>query len=379
MGKGSLPPPPPPLVARLPPGFSVSLHAIVISFIMNNNDDTPIASRYALSTNPALRNLNLAQRGSQGEDLAPSLHIPAGTPLTPTQTKALASIERAVRTFGPAPGAAAMLTHEDEAAVIAAQTGRYVTWRSLKDGQDCCRVGPSARCFCGYTFEEHAGDGLGRCSQSDSCTRFLYMPSRPEEVGEWWLPRRKGFNVHHWRAKCQCGHGHNMHTAVQGGRCRGRVAPPVKAAAPRRRIENHGHPNPNQNPKALAESEGRPCGCRCFVSAFRCVVCESSWEDHELVVETEAERRAQGREVRDAYRPLAAAPSIREAVFGDDSRRALPDPSSLEAALRPAWRPSPDDDQSMSQAPQQHGATEHAFASAMRSRTSAKGRGLGWR
>lgn len=34
---------------------------------------------------------------------------------------------------------------------------------------------------------------------------------RPEEVGEWWLPRRKGFNVHTWRAKCRCGHGHDEH------------------------------------------------------------------------------------------------------------------------------------------------------------------------
>ena len=165
---------------------------------------------------------------------------------------------------------------------MAQASGRYVTWRSLADGQDCCRIGPKARCFCGHTFAEHTTGGLGGCQNCSECTRFAYMPSRPEEVGEWWLPRRKGFDVRHWRAKCQCGHGHDVHSAIRGGRCAGRIAPPVRAAAPRRAIANHGHPDPAS--KALAE--GRPCGCRCFVSAFRCVVCEASWEEHDVVVET---------------------------------------------------------------------------------------------
>ena len=30
----------------------------------------------------------------------------------------------------------------------------------------------------------------------------------------WHLPRRKGFNVHAWRAPCKCGHGHDAHDPV---------------------------------------------------------------------------------------------------------------------------------------------------------------------
>lgn len=37
---------------------------------------------------------------------------------------------------------------------------------------------------------------------------------RPEEIGEWWLARRKGFNVHSWRAQCKCRHGHPQHDPV---------------------------------------------------------------------------------------------------------------------------------------------------------------------
>ena len=269
-------------------------------------------------------------------------HPAANAPLDAAQHMALRNVEQAVRTYGPAPGARAMMNAEEEAARMAQASGRYVTWRSLADGQDCCRIGPKARCFCGHTFAEHTTGGLGGCQNCSECTRFAYMPSRPEEVGEWWLPRRKGFDVRHWRAKCQCGHGHDVHSAIRGGRCAGRIAPPVRAAAPRRAIANHGHPDPAS--KALAE--GRPCGCRCFVSAFRCVVCEASWEEHDVVVETEAERRAQGREVGDAYLPLAAAPGVRDAVFGEE-------PAGT-AHLRPAWRPA-----------EAHGATEGAFLEAM--------------
>ena len=78
----------------------------------------------------------------------------------------------------------------------------------------CCRRrrrGPSAagyrmadfggfRCFCGHPLAVHAthkGVAGGACKGEChcQCRRFRYIPFRPEEVGEWWLPRRKGFNV----------------------------------------------------------------------------------------------------------------------------------------------------------------------------------------
>ena len=77
------------------------------------------------------------------------------------------------------------------------RTGLYVTWRCEKTGDDCCRVGPSHRCFCGHAYSQHAfasrtsRRGLPRCQQC-ACKAFDLVPSRPEEVGEWWLPRRTG-------------------------------------------------------------------------------------------------------------------------------------------------------------------------------------------
>lgn len=113
-----------------------------------------------------------------------------------------------------------------------------------------------------------------------ACRRFAFVPRRPEEVGEWWLPRRRGFDVHAWRAKCRCGHSHDEHHPLSR-RC---------AAT----------------------------GCGAFSSAFRCVVCEAPWEAHETVAEGEEERRAAGKPVRDHFFPFADAPDLRPLVFGGD-------------------------------------------------------------
>jgi len=104
---------------------------------------------------------------------------------------------------------------------------------------------------------------------------------RPEEVGEWWMPRRKGFNVHKWSANCKCKCGHREHNPVTR-RC-------------------------NQ------------CGCGGFQSAYRCVACDQSQEEHETVFETEDERRRDGRPCGADFFPLAANPAIQEAVFGTDA------------------------------------------------------------
>ncbi|CAM9459357.1 unnamed protein product [Heterosigma akashiwo] len=56
----------------------------------------------------------------------------------------------AIQQFGVAPGARWMMQAELEGAKQALETGVYVTWRSEKSGQDCVRVGPRHRCFCGH-------------------------------------------------------------------------------------------------------------------------------------------------------------------------------------------------------------------------------------
>ncbi|KAJ9533555.1 hypothetical protein QJQ45_026610, partial [Haematococcus lacustris] len=130
----------------------------------------------------------------------------------------------------------------------------------------------------------------------------------PEEVGDWWLVRRKGFNVHTWRAKCRCGHGHDEHDPVHKCvRCR--------------------------------------CGCARFTSNFACLACDKLWEDHETLFESAQERMAAGRPVGEAFRPLAGDRAIREAVFPGEHQAGAAAHARATAAscqpnrLRPAQVP----------------------------------------
>eukprot|EP00976_Prorocentrum_cordatum_P075736 1182015-Prorocentrum_minimum.AAC.1 len=168
------------------------------------------------------------------------------------------------------------MENEQEAALLAIQTGLYVTWRSRKTNEDCCRVGASHKCFCGHLFSAHhsKGKSLPKCNKC-TCRMFDYVPSRPEEVGDWWLPRRKGFNVHSWRAKCKCGAPHDQHDPV---------------------------------------TRGGPCPS--FVSNYMCIVCDSHQEEHDTVYESAAERTRAGRAVGKDFLPLAETPELQELVLG---------------------------------------------------------------
>ena len=179
-----------------------------------------------------------------------------------------------------------MMKAESQGARRAIATGVYIVWRS-QTGADCARVGSDSRCFCGHSLLEHKAVSKSNpqppaCS-SCSCRRFNFVPSRPEECGMWWLPRRKGFDVHAWRAPCRCKHGHDAHDPVTG-RC-------------------------------------RACACPSFVSAYCCVGCDAPQEEHETVFELEAERVAAGRPVGAAFAPLhgCSAELRREAGLGGAS------------------------------------------------------------
>lgn len=206
-----------------------------------------------------------------------------------------------------------MLDSEAEAAEAAISSGLYITYsseeRSRRDGKgpsECSRVGPSSRCFCGHSFSQHhfvsKRDYAPRCSQCD-CSHYAFVPSRPEECGEYWLVRRKGFNVHTWRAKCKCGHGHDSH-----------------------------HPN---------HKRCRACGCPAFESNFACLVCDRSWEDHETLFESTVERAQLGKTYGDKFRPLSNDPEIQQMVFsassGAESSRLRPpqvNPDKAERSVR---------------------------------------------
>ena len=189
-------------------------------------------------------------------------------------------VEAAFRDYGAAPGGKAMMRAEMRAAQEALTSKVYITWRSEVTGTDCSRVGSASRCFCGHTLAEHAlvdSKNPRAPSCSCGCKRFEFVPSRPEEVGMWWLPRRKGFNVHAWRAPCKCQHGHDMHDP-KTRRC-------------------------------------RSCGCRSFESSYQCIGCEAKQEAHETVFELECERIQAKRDVGPKFLPLSDTPELQHALF----------------------------------------------------------------
>ena len=239
----------------------------------------------------------LVMTKSQNPDQIPSLQTSLAinrhrfSMLSQAQTRG--EIHDGIQRHGVAPGGRAMLDAEAQAAELAISSGLYVTCSSReiskRDGKgasECARVGPSSLCFCSHDYTSHhfvsKKDPYPRCSQCD-CSSFSYIPSRPEECGEWWLVRRKGFNINSWRAKCKCGHGHNDH-----------------------------------NPKSKRCS-CKGCGCFIFQSAFACLVCDRSWEDHETLFETTIERAQQGKTHGESFRPLSDDPSIQKMVFSNSS------------------------------------------------------------
>lgn len=174
-------------------------------------------------------------------------------------------------------GAKKMLTWEFKHAMEAERSGIYVTWRSDTAKEDCFRVGSQSRCFCGHSFSDHelklGKKKLVNNCKNCECKAFQFIPRRPEEVGQWWLPRRKGFNVNTWRASCKCKHTHEEHKAVRPHKC-------------------------------------SKCGCGAFQSDFCCIGCDKMFEDHETLYETAQERAALGKPTGQDYYPLASNPEI---------------------------------------------------------------------
>lgn len=125
-------------------------------------------------------------------------------------------IESAVSSFGPAPGGQFCIVKETLAASESIESGIYISWMphpSCKISAECsneirnrtgqcCRIGNSAVCICGHSLSNH--ERLKYKLNSFSyikppkcekcrCAGFNYCPTRPEECGQWWLPRRKDF------------------------------------------------------------------------------------------------------------------------------------------------------------------------------------------
>lgn len=62
-------------------------------------------------------------------------------------------------------------------------------------------------CFCRHFYKDHKNNAFSKKTNTSCefcpCKKFAFVPQRPEEVGEWWLPRRKDFDINKWRAKCK--------------------------------------------------------------------------------------------------------------------------------------------------------------------------------
>ena len=158
------------------------------------------------------------------------------------------------------------------------KSGIYITWVSSTSKEDqCFRIGSESRCFCGHFLSSHDKDltksKVKSGCQTCKCKEFKFIPRRPEELGQWWMPRRKGFDINTWRAACVCKHGHDEHA----------VGRPFKCLS---------------------------CSCYDFQGDFCCLACDQKFEEHETLWETEKERQQNKKGIREDYLPLANNPDI---------------------------------------------------------------------
>lgn len=128
------------------------------------------------------------------------------------QPSSVAGIAAGVAKYGPAPGAADMLDRELMAAKVrlififrplhtfsanvkeAVESRFYTVYRCKTNTQHpdfCTRVASIALCFCGHALSGHNQSRPNAPCRGCSCPCYSYIPYRPEEIGEWWLPRRK--------------------------------------------------------------------------------------------------------------------------------------------------------------------------------------------
>ena len=130
-------------------------------------------------------------------------------------------------------------------------TGDYVTLYNEVKNAECARVGKMSRlvvapftnssnkgennrsfstqivlyrrCFCNHLYAKHqlkklknGRFGKNPCGEDCKCDNFRFMWRRPEEIGQNFLVRRKGFDINQWRPLCGgCKHPHAVHDPVR--------------------------------------------------------------------------------------------------------------------------------------------------------------------
>ncbi|XP_052031423.1 protein FAM221B [Apodemus sylvaticus] len=180
-------------------------------------------------------------------------------PVVPAKRAELVEVAKAVHREQSDDQVNNLFQWEKNSALKAIQTGIYIGWRCPHYLWDCFRIGDESKCFCGHLLREHQiiSDLSVPCGVSQCrCLMFCFIPSRPEEVGEFWLKKRATFDPKAWRAQCRCKHTHEEHAATGAHPCR-----------------------------------HRGCFCSSFESNFLCAACDRRWEEHETFFETEETRR----------------------------------------------------------------------------------------
>ena len=241
----------------------------------------PRQATTGVSTTKKTTNINTAISPRKPTMLAPRGYT--ARPIVPASKAELLPVARAMNREDFAPRLKELFDPEREAALQAIETGIYIGWRCPEFKHDCIRVGRSSKCFCGHLLSEHSGyhgNSVSVPCRACACKAFAFVPARPEDVGEWWLKRRRNFDPSTWRAKCKCKHTHEEHSPTNSRRCR-----------------------------------AKSCPCAGFHSAFVCAACDRHWEQHETVFESAEHRRLEGIPYGQHYLPFHELPELRNVVL----------------------------------------------------------------
>ncbi|XP_053152656.1 protein FAM221B isoform X6 [Hemicordylus capensis] len=145
-------------------------------------------------------------------------------PVVPAEKAELLSVAKAMHRENFGKNVKELFHLEKEAALRSIETGLYIGWRCPEYLWDCFRVGDESKCFCGHLLKQHQVYVERRATVPCTlpgcrCPGFTFIPSHPEEVGEFWLRRRTGFDPAGWRAKCRCKHTHEEHAPAGARSC----------------------------------------------------------------------------------------------------------------------------------------------------------------
>ena len=218
------------------------------------------------------------------------------------QPKTPDAVLAGLQQHGASVGAKKLMQWEFKHARDALLSGIYVTLYNEERQYECGRIGKMSRCFCNHLFSKHklkilknGRFGKNPCQEEGcKCENFRFMWRRPEEIGQNFLVRRKGFDVTQWRPLCRCKHPHAVHDPVR--------------------------------------TKCKECACGKFVSNFACLGCDGKWEEHVTLYEDRQLREELGKPVGKDFYPLSGENHI--VLFPVETSMSLDVPEIQEIFLK---------------------------------------------